>query len=86
MHTLELLDEALAFARQAGYRIRQEWLGGNCGGSCVLRGRKWLFVDLDLGPAEQLEQALDALRGDPIAGGLPASPALRGLLERRATC
>lgn len=61
MHTVELLDQAVALAQSLGYAVRQDWLGGG-GGSCEVRGRKWLFVDLALTPAEQLGQVLDALQ------------------------
>jgi hypothetical protein len=58
MHTIERLEEALSIARQHGYGIRMEWLGGNGGGECEIRGRRWIFLDLADSPAEQLEQVL----------------------------
>ncbi len=83
MHTVELLDEAIAMAIQAGYQIRQEWFGGSAAGACELRGRKWLFVDLSLSPREQLEQVLDALRGLPDPLPATASLPLQRLLAGR---
>ncbi len=65
MHTVELLEQALDAAVRLGYTVRQEWLAGSGGGGCEFRGRKLLFIDLDLDPAEQLDQALDALRPEP---------------------
>ncbi len=65
MHTVEALQTALRLAEQAGYQIRHDWLGGSGGGGCELKGRKLLLVDLALGPQEQLEIVLDALRHDP---------------------
>jgi len=62
MHTVELLDRAIERARQLGYEIRHEWLGGKGGGDCELAGRKILFVDLACPPEEQLAQVLEALR------------------------
>ena len=62
MNTVELLDAALDLARRAGYQVRQEWLGGGGGGGCMLKGRRMLFIDLALGPIDQLEHVLDALR------------------------
>jgi hypothetical protein len=62
MHTVDLLEQAVAMAESVGYAVRQEWLGGAGGGSCEIRGRKWLFVDLALTPAEQLSQVLEVLR------------------------
>ncbi len=83
MHTVELLGEAIALAERLGYRIRQEWLGGNSGGGCELKGRKWLFLDLALGPTDQLDQVLDTLRREPDISTLPMPPKLRELLLLR---
>jgi len=58
MHTVETLEQALDLAARLGYTVRQEWLAGSGGGGCELKGRKLFFLDLDLGPAEQLEQVL----------------------------
>ncbi len=78
MNTVELLEEALRSAQRLGYQVRHEWLGGSGGGACEIQGRKWLFVDLALGPADQLEQVLDTLRREPD----PASFPLPDLLDR----
>jgi hypothetical protein len=86
MHTVELLEAALQAARALDYRVRLEWLGGRGGGSCTVRGERHLFLDLAQGPAEQLEQVVDALRQDPRLAGLELLPALRAYvaLPRRA--
>jgi len=65
MHTVDLLDEALALVASLGYQIRHEWLGGDGGGDCEIKGRKWLFIDLALSPSEQLDVVLDTLRREP---------------------
>ena len=62
MHTVELLEEAIGIAKQHGYQIRHEWLGGSGGGACEFGGSKWIFVDLALNTHEQLLQVTDALR------------------------
>jgi hypothetical protein len=71
VHTVELLEQALALAERSGIVVRQDWFGGTAAGSCQLKGRQWLFVDLSLSPAEQLEQVLEALacvdKVDPAA-------------------
>ncbi len=64
MHTVELLDQALAAARKLGIRIRQEWLT-TPGGLCEFNGKRWLFIDQGAPPAEQLGVVLDALRAIP---------------------
>ena len=70
MHTVEILAQALDLAVRLGYTIRQEWLAGG-GGGCELKGRKLLFLDLDLRPDEQLEQVLGVLRHEPDAARSP---------------
>ena len=62
MHTVELLNEAVDTARRLGYEVRQDWLGGNGGGHCLVRGRKWLLLDVAQSVDEQREIVADALR------------------------
>jgi hypothetical protein len=83
MHTVEILGYCLDLARRLGYEIRQDWLNGNGGGGCILRGRKILFLDLALGPAEQLDQVLDSLRHDPDALDSPMPQVVYDLLVLR---
>ena len=72
MHTVELLKEAAALARRAGYRIRQEYLGGALGGGCEYGGQKWIFLDISLGPNDQLEQiATPSARIRPPPSSMP---------------
>lgn len=85
MHTVDLLEESLTLVQQTGYLLRQEWLGGSGGGGCEIKGQKWVFLDLALGPIDQLEQVLDALRHEPTAAGLPMSRELAELLRVRKT-
>ena len=83
MHTVEILGYCLDLARRMGYEIRQEWLAGNGGGGCIFRGRKILFLDLALAPAEQLDRVLDTLRHDPEATQCPMPQAVYDLLGVR---
>ena len=83
MHTVEILGHCLDLARRLGYDIRQEWLGGNGGGGCILRGRKIIFLDLGLEPSEQLDQVLDTLRHEPQAPQFPMPQTVRDLLVVR---
>jgi hypothetical protein len=83
MHTVELLEEALRAAEQLGYQIRQEWLGGSGGGDCEIKGRRWLFLDLALSPADQFELVLQALRRHPEAASLHLPRQLRERLQVR---
>jgi hypothetical protein len=67
MHTVELMEQAVAIATELGYGVRQEWLGGVGGGACEIAGRKWIFLDLSLTTSEQLDQLTLALQSDPSA-------------------
>lgn len=86
MHTVELLEEALEVARSLGYIVRQEWLGGSGGGACELKGQRILFLDLAVGPLEQLQKVLEALRLEVRAPDMPLRSQLRAMLQghRRA--
>jgi hypothetical protein len=81
MLTVELLKEAIGLARQLGYQISEEWLNGHGGGMCELKGQKWLFLDLGLGPSEQLDVVVSALRGESDAIYMPMSEELRAQLH-----
>jgi hypothetical protein len=65
MHTVVLLAHALNLAERLGYIVRQEWIEGNRGGGCELRGRKFLFIDLAAPHGDQLEMVLSVLRREP---------------------
>ena len=83
MHVVDALEDSLRLAKQIGYRIRQEWLGGSGGGGCEIRGQKCLFLDLSLGPDEQLDQVLDTLKHDPALAEAEVPCKLRPLLPNR---
>jgi hypothetical protein len=83
MHTVEILGYCLDVARRLGYEIRQDWLDGNGGGGCVLRGRKILFLDLAQNPSEQLDQVLETLRLDPDTRLQPMPDVVRDLIAVR---
>ncbi len=83
MHTIELIEQAVAAAESLGYGIRQEYLGGVGGGGCEVAGKKWLFIDLALGTPEQLGQILDTLRDDPGIHQLDLSASLARALGTR---
>ncbi len=83
MHTVVLLAHALNLAERLGYVVRQEWLEGNGGGGCELRGRRLLFIDLAASPADQFEMVVGVLRGDSRAVELPMPQELRDALRLR---
>lgn len=85
MHTVELLDEAIALAKRLGYTVRLEALDGHAG-SCVVAGRKLLLVDLAAGPAERLDTVLEALREEVASTSIDEQdvcPTLRRLIAPR---
>lgn len=82
MHTVDLLQEAVQAARQLGYDVRQDWLGGNGGGHCLVRGRKWLLLDLAQTADEQLDIVSDALRSE-IAAVRTVTPQLAERMNLR---
>jgi hypothetical protein len=85
MLTVEALNQALETARRLGFKVRLEWLGGNGGGACEIRGEKWIFVDLANNAEEQLDCVLEALKqeADESVLPLPIQPDLQQLIERR---
>lgn len=82
MHTVELLEQALAATKQLGIRVRQEWMSGQ-GGLCEFKGKRWLFLDPSAPPAEQLGLVLDALRQQPGLERLNLAPELAKRLQLR---
>lgn len=85
MHTVELMEQMLALAKQLGYTVRMEDLGGEGGGICEFGGKRWLFVDLTASIADQLHRTCDSLRHDPRLEGLTLSPEIdRAFLGRQA--
>jgi hypothetical protein len=64
MHTVERLERALDTAQRRGFIVRQDWFNGTVSATCELKGRRWLFIDLALSPAEQLAMVLEALAAD----------------------
>jgi hypothetical protein len=84
MHTVELLQEALETARRLGYEIRQDWLGGDGGGHCLVRGRRLLLLDVAQSPDEQLDVVIEALRGESRMASLKISRSMAERLEQRA--
>jgi hypothetical protein len=84
MHTVELLHEALEAARRLGFEVRQDWLGGNGGGHCLIRGRKWILLDLAQTADEQLDVLAEALRSETGAARAVKSAELARRLNVRS--
>lgn len=84
MHTVEMLREAVEVAKRLGYEVRQDWLGGDGGGHCLVRGRKWLLLDVAQTAEEQLDVVADALRGESGAARAVRSRELADRLDVRS--
>ncbi|MFO0913271.1 MAG: hypothetical protein U0795_09955 [Pirellulales bacterium] len=80
MNAVDRLEWVLELARQMGYEVRHEWLGGARGGCCLVGGRRLLFVDVSASVPEQLEQVVDSLRHDPLMNGISLSTEQRAVL------
>jgi hypothetical protein len=83
MHTVELLDAAIAVIKGLGYRVRIEPLDGGEGGVCEFQKRRWLFLDAKQSPLEHLHESLEVLRADPRTDRGRLMPELARLLEKR---
>ena len=87
MHIARLLAQAIDTARKLGYEVREDALEGAGGGHCLIRGKKWLMIDVTQSYREQLSDVLDALRAAPNLNSVELPPALEESLyasERKA--
>ncbi|MDX1925279.1 MAG: hypothetical protein SFV81_02100 [Pirellulaceae bacterium] len=81
MHTVDLLEEALALAERSGVSVRRQWLAEGLGGMCRIGAQRVLFVNLAASNEEQLEHTLAALRSLQLSSqGLTVSDSLKRLL------
>jgi hypothetical protein len=77
MSMIEQIDQLVEIAQQLGYRVRYDYFGGTGGGVCEFSGNKWLFLDLALTSAEQLEQLLAALANEPLLSTVPINDRMK---------
>ena len=84
MHTVDLFEHLVGVARQLGYQIRHEYLGGVGGGRCEVAGKRWIFVDLALSSTEQLDQLVEAIQEDPAIHTLSLPDQITQLMQRAA--
>ena len=64
-NSIEQLETLIELAKDIGYEVRHEVLGGSGGGTCEFGNRKCLFVDLSLSVLDQLDCVGRALANDP---------------------
>lgn len=72
--TLERVESLLEFARESGYRVRHDHFDGTGGGVCTFAGQKWIFMDVSLSAAEQLQQLEELLPADSFKTDLNHTP------------
>ena len=77
MHTAQLLAQAIDAAKRLGYEIREDALEGAGGGHYMMRGKRFLMIDMTQSYREQLSDVVDALRAAPDLGGIELHPALQ---------
>jgi hypothetical protein len=61
MSSISQLEVLIERARQAGFIVRYEHLGGMGGGVCDYSGKRWIFIDLAQSTEESWETLRDAL-------------------------
>jgi len=83
MHTVELLELAIEAAERLNFRIRREWMGGAGGGTCQMKGQRWIFLDLAQDASEHLQLLLEVLRSEPAMANLQLDEELRAMVAIR---
>lgn len=84
MSTIQQIDQLVEIAQQLGYRIRYDYFGGTGGGVCEFSGNKWLFLDLALTSAEQLEHLQNTLANEPLLTTINITDEVKQDLSKRA--
>ena len=80
-HTVELYEVAKSFSESIGYQVREENLGGIGGGSCLVAGKKCLFIDVTLSSVDQLDQIIAVVSQDPAIYVSDIPSELKPLIE-----
>ncbi len=74
-------DELLDVAKKLGITVRHVKLGGNGGGLAQFKSQRQLFIDLDAGAMDQLEQTAKALAKVAGINEMYVRPDVRKLIE-----
>lgn len=85
MSTAQLLQEAVALARSAGFLVREDHLDGAGGGHCFVQEGRWLLLDVTQSLEEQLDDACDALADLPNLDLHATTPKLVEQIRARST-
>ena len=76
------LSALLDVARRLDVTVRQEPLGGDGGGMCLLKGKRVLFIDTTADSATRYERSLTNLAQLPEINGIYVLPELREEFDR----
>ncbi len=79
----DILESVLETFANLDIEVRREWLGGEGGGLCTIRGERIFFLDLAADLATRLEHCLIALSQVPENESVYLSPVVRDALDRR---
>lgn len=82
MQTQELLTALLELAESADLEVRKEYLGGDGGGLCILRGKQILFLDTAADTVEQVARTAAALAKLPELDTMYVLPQVREELDK----
>ena len=82
MQSQELFTALLELAENAGLEVRKEYLGGEGGGLCILRGKRILFLDTAADAAEQVARTAAALAKLPELDTMYVLPQVREELDK----
>src|SRR5512140_2597081 len=63
MEISQRMEALLTLAEEMGIEVRAEFMGGDGGGLCRLRGRQVLFVDTSADLASRYDRTLTAMAG-----------------------
>ncbi len=77
-----LLAELLDLAEKLKIEVRHEFLGGEGGGLCCLRGQQVLFVDTAASLPDQLAQSAKAMSGLPGLEDQYILPQVRQIIDQ----
>lgn len=76
------LESVIDLFGRLGIEVRQEPLGGDSGGLCLIRSKRVVFLDLDADSATRLGRCLQVLKALPDLDSVYVSPKLRESIER----
>ena len=81
MDEQDILEQLLDLAEQIGIEVKHEYMGGEGGGICRLRGKWILYVDRQALLSEQLGRTAEALANRKECEDIYLLPQVRAILD-----